>query len=219
MCVYCSMDARNEYRSMAKSALATGATDEKGEVYEKVVSLETLSAKTRKLVEAVRPAFTQFAADFEALTVKRSELAPKLMKAYGAVQSETGISFVGFVRLMDPTVPVSREAYRAHKTYAAADYLRRLAAGRPSAAAGPRITPEAETPLDVLSRLVAAILPNLDAPIFWTSFAQVCAPHWSERQMTTLRSRVESLTAVGIKPIPIRPPKPVKVAPVAAKTA
>lgn len=151
---------------------------------------DNMSAKTKHLVDAVRQPFMAFATDFAAITLTRADLSPKFMKAFGAYASDTGGTFIAFVRLIDPTVPADRKAYRAHTSYAAADYLRRLAA----ATATPRkpipASKRPATPLVALARMVATVLPLVDPNgKIWDAF--VAEMHWTQ----DTAKRVQSLGA------------------------
>lgn len=85
-----------------------------------------LSARLRALITRIRRPFMAFSEGYQALTQSRSQLAPEFMRAYGTYMNEVGGSFVSFVRLLDPEVPEDREGYRNHRSYQAAEYLRRL---------------------------------------------------------------------------------------------
>jgi hypothetical protein len=80
-----------------------------------------------RLVESIREQFTGYLAGFNALQTTRTKLAPLFMRAFNAWAGDTGGSFVAFVRLYDPTVPLQSEGYRNHPTMNAAEYLRRKA--------------------------------------------------------------------------------------------
>jgi hypothetical protein len=163
----------------------------------------TASKATMKLVESVREQFTGYLSGYNALQTTRAKLAPLFMRAFNAWAGDTGGSFVAFVRLYDPTVPLQSEGYRAHSTYAAAEYLRRkardLAAESAAEVEGEELVgatgvgAEAPaTPLDVLARFVAMLLPLIaheDQGRIWEFFASDA--HWSERRITALREMVD----------------------------
>ena len=127
----------------------------------KVEAAPDLSTKVRNAIEAIKKPFTSFVKDFAALAISREELAPKFMKAFGMWQAETGGTFVDFVRTMDSTVGKVRAEYRAHRSYQAADYLRRIVGNaakvnRPQTAAERASQPA--TPTDALARVFASLM-------------------------------------------------------------
>lgn len=116
-----------------------------------------LSASLAKIVDAIRKPFMAFAQQHGAMLQRRAELAPQFMAAFGDWQKETGRgAFVEFCRVIDPSIPVERDGYRAHASYQAADYLRRLV-GRTDQGNG-RATPVRSSSM-ALARLLATILP------------------------------------------------------------
>jgi hypothetical protein len=155
-----------------------------------------------RLVESIREQFTGYLAGFNALQTTRTKLAPLFMRAFNAWAGDTGGSFVAFVRLYDPTVPLQSEGYRNHPTINAAEYLRRkardMAAATTAEAEGEEVVGASgvgadapATPLDVLARFVAMILPLIaheDQPRIWAFFASDA--NWSERRITALREMV-----------------------------
>lgn len=134
------------------------------------ITPKELSSVTRRGIDAIRKPFVNFVKGFKDLAVSRAELAPKFIKAFGAYQKDTGGTFLSFVALLDPSVPVAdRDAYRVHPSYAAAQYLRRLS-GRTDTGAN-RARP-LRSNLANLARLIATILPVMaDAEAFWTGLA------------------------------------------------
>lgn len=155
--------------------------------------LGIVSTKTQKVVDAIKKPFLSFAKEFGSLVQTREELSPKFMRAFGLWASETNGTFVTFVRTLDPSIPENREGYRGHRTYQAAEYLRRLQAR------GPRIRKErpedaAVSPIGMLARTVASVLPMVDATAFWQAF--IAEARWTPRQVT----RFQSLVATA-KPI------------------
>lgn len=156
-----------------------------------------VSAKVRTMIDHIREDFTAFVDGFTALTSARATLSPKFMKAFGAWQAETGGNFVSFVRLLDPEVPEDRDGYRAHKSYQAADYLRRLQAG---ATRETSEIPESERPVTAyraLAYFVATVLPTLDpSGALWTAFVEQM--HWTEQQAARLQTTANKLGAVKL---------------------
>ncbi len=163
-----------------------------------------LSAKVRRLVDTLRPSFRAFVVSFADLTASRAELAPTFMKTFGTFQSETGQTFVDFVRLLDPSVGPSRADYRQHRAYQAADYLRRLQAQQARPKTPSRSTAAPATPLDGMARLIASLLPLIGAdqvPRLWEAVEREL--HWTDRQATALQHRVEQATPL----VAVRPPR------------
>lgn len=159
-----------------------------------------LSHVTARLVAAIRDDFGAFVDSFASLTTDRNTFAPKFMKAFGAWTKETGESFVGFVRLLDPKVPADRDGYRAHASYQAADYLRRKQADAGRAATTE--TPEGERPVSLNTALVyllATVMPVVDPTgSIWTAF--VHEMHWTPEQAQRLKERAARLGAVKLPP-------------------
>lgn len=158
-----------------------------------------VSAKTRTLIDQIREDFDAFANGFAQLITDRVALAPKFMKAFGAWASETGGSFAAFVRVLDSSVPEERDGYRAHATYQAADYLRRLSA---ASAREVEETPEGERPVtayQALAYLVATVMPVVDPTgAIWSAFVREM--HWSDAQAERVKVAAARLGAVKLPP-------------------
>lgn len=156
------------------------------------VDIAPISAKTQKMIDGIKRPFVAFVSDYKSLLSSRAELAPRFMKAYGAWQSESGGTFVAFVRVLDPSIPVERNAYRAHVSYQAADYLRRLVARQQAEKEGRKVVNPAEvpaTPLEALARLVSSVLPLVpNADILWKAFVEEL--HWTDNQVKRVQSLV-----------------------------
>lgn len=156
-----------------------------------------LTARVKKQVDAVKKPFLQFSKNFAALAESREELAPKFMKAFGSWQAVTGGTFVDFVRYLVPEVGATRQEYRSHRAYQAAEYLRRLVAtqqqrqrnvGQDTEARGAA----AVTPIDAVARLIKAMMPLVmedQHQRFWE--AMYTQLHWTDRQV----HRVQNLVA------------------------
>ena len=127
-----------------------------------------------RMIETVRAPFMAYVDDFAQLEQTREELAPRFMRAFNKWQSETGGTFVAFVRLFVPDVPLQSRSndkgsgYKDHTAYRAADYLRRKAAeiAREEAATPvQRAQAIANRPVSqrtAFGRLLAMVLPLLD---------------------------------------------------------
>lgn len=125
-----------------------------------------LPAAVSRAIDSIRRPFTQFVTGFTSLSTRRAELAPELMKAFAKWQAAAGGNFVGFVRVLDPTVPADRDGYRNHKAYQAAEYLRRLV-GRTDTATR---TQPVRSNLTALARMLATVLPLVrDVEVVWSA--------------------------------------------------
>lgn len=156
-----------------------------------------LSTKLARLIDQLRQPFADYASLAEGLAETRASLAPRFMKTCHAWQEETGGTFVQFVRVLVPDLPMKRDEYRATPVFQAADYLRRLIGREPTA---PRVDattgkplPPAISPLEALSRVMASILPLLGgaSPELWSAFAAEL--HWSDLQIKRLQTLTTSV--------------------------
>lgn len=170
---------------MAKSVVQSAVSQE--------VAPPQLSAKVTRQIDAIRGSFSSYVRDFTALVERRAELAPKFMKAFGAYQAETGMTFVSFCRQLDPTIPEAQKEYRNHRAYQAAEYLRRLvarAAQKRTAAEEGETSTRPIPPMDALARFLASIIPSIADPSkLWSVLETEC--HWSDRQVNRLKTVVE----------------------------
>lgn len=147
-----------------------------------------MTASLQRQVDALRKPFTAFSHQFGALTESRSALAPKFMKTFGVYLTQTGGTFVSFVRLLDATVPAERDAYRGHKSYQAAEYLRRLVSRREP---GARSTSRGSSALVNFARMVKTVLPIVRGEdTVWRALESECG--FTARQITRLRSVVNA---------------------------
>ena len=160
-----------------------------------------LSTKTSSLIEGIRRPFLSFSKDFAGLVHSKAELAPKFMKAFRAWEKETDGTFVAFIRVLDPSVGEDRDDYRAHKTYQAADYLRRLDS-RPEPEERTGTSPA--THLLGLTRVVATILDLVaedQQPRLWAALEKEL--HWTDTQIDRLKAKVGETEPIAR----LRPPK------------
>lgn len=151
-----------------------------------------LSRKVKTLIDGIRQPFASFTGDLAGLTTKRSELAPKFMKAYNAWAAETSGNFPAFCRLLDPTIGPNRADYRTHRAFQAADYLRRLVArmNRPERPAGVQ---RPATPMDAVARLLKTITPLIGADEIGKLRDAIRKElHWSERQVSRLSAKADT---------------------------
>jgi len=174
-----------------------------------VAEMDTeLTAKALKVINLIKKPFTQFTKDFAALAVSREELAPKFMKAFGLYQAETAKTFVDFVRYLVPEVGKSRNEYRSHRAYQAADYLRRLASqaargGRKANMTAAERANVPATPTEAVARVIASMLTLIPQDQQERVYQAVHTElHWSERQVTRLQNQVEHADPLVIAKLP-----------------
>lgn len=168
---------------------------------EVVAGMEGLSARLRALIQRVRRPFMAFSEGFQALTTSRAQLAPEFMRAHATYQQEVGGSFVSFVRLLDPSLPEDREGYRNHRSYQAAEYLRRLVNQAEAIAERQRRResgePSAPSPQTVaLSTCIATILsfaPEAEATLWEALESAGLRPRQLER-IRTLATEMEPIS-------------------------
>ncbi len=148
-----------------------------------------LTPKTSKMVEDIKEPFTAFTEGHTLLERGRAQLAPRFMKTFNAWASETGGTFVAFTRVLDPTIPEDREGYRAHTSYLAADYLRRLM-GVPAQSKSTAEGDKPATPITVIATLLATMAPVVeDMTAIWTAFEN--SLHWSPQRIRHLQQLVD----------------------------
>lgn len=149
------------------------------------------SARTLKMITALRRPFLAYTHDLSSITSKRSEIVPQFEKAWTAYNKETGASFVAFVRVLDPSVPEDRAGYRKHRVYQAAAYIRRVAtAPARSANSGPRPA----SPLVAFSRLLATV--HIDENL-WAAFQHEM--HWTPKFVQKIDKLAKKLGPVSVK--------------------
>lgn len=146
-------------------------------------------------IEKLRQPFGTFVTEHGLLSTSRASLAPPFMQAFQLYETETGKTFVDYVRLFDPSLPAERDAYRASRVYMAADYLRRKVAEAERASKPAKRGPKPATPFVALARFVATFLPGGTEDPVWHTFAK--AMHWGERQNAKLQAIIE--TEGGVK--------------------
>jgi hypothetical protein len=175
---------------------------------ETIPGAEGLSARLRALLTRVRRPFMAFAEGFEALTTSRAQLAPEFMRAHATFQQEVGGSFVAFVRLIDPSVPEDREGYRNHRSYQAAEYLRRLVNQAEAIAERQRRRDAGEAPAPspqtvALATVIATLLtlaPEADVQV-WTMLEEIGL---RPRQLSRLRELTSEAETINLEaPAPV----------------
>lgn len=163
-------------------------------------SIPDLSAKVNKAIEAIKKDFVAFSKDFAAISMRREELAPKFQKAFGLWQAETGGTFVSFVRYLDPSVGQARNEYRTHRSYQAADYLRRIMgnvakrndAGQGNAEGNQQ--PTAVSPGEGLIRLLASFLKIIpEGQVDRLKEAMKAEFHWDDKRVERTMEQVDSV--------------------------
>lgn len=155
-----------------------------------------MSTKLTRAVDTLRGLFIGFVQEFTALTMSREELAPRFYKTFLAWKEETGGSFVDFVRVLVPEVPMDRAGYKAHSAYNAADNLRRLAqAGtreeETPVARAKRIAAAPVNPRRALARVLASLAPILDPTAMDAVWKAASAQlHWTDGQIEAMKALV-----------------------------
>jgi hypothetical protein len=164
-----------------------------------------LSRRTSKRIEDIRAPFRTHVTAFGHMDEKAQDLAPDFMRAFNAWKAETDGTFVTFVRMFDEDVPPNRDpdpkdrtnlGYRNHRTYRAADYLRRLVAapeeGAEGVERGDREGPSSvsEAFVRLLSAIVA-LIPGNQVDKLWGLIGSEL--HWSERRVASLREQVQDV--------------------------
>lgn len=162
------------------------------------VTQDALSPKASTLIAALRSPFKAFAEGFTHLLTARAELAPQFMKAFVAWRAETRGTFVQFVHLLDPSVPLERKGYRNNNVYRSADYLRRLS-NRPRLARPPNPKTAPVSPMVALAKLVATVMPLVD-PTGTILDAFVREMHWSPQQVARLKMLSAREGAIKLAP-------------------
>jgi hypothetical protein len=158
-----------------------------------------LTKRTQKMLDAVRTPFRQHVTAFGTVHEKAAALAPEFIRTFYAWHKETHGTFIGFVRLLDPTVPANRDAspendgYRGHKSYQAADYLRRLVTRRDRPEdeedEGERPAPMQDALVRVLAAFIS-VIPGNQVDHLWTMLGT--GLKWSERRVAKLRGALDA---------------------------
>lgn len=159
------------------------------------MTIANLSAPQRKTLQALRRPVVDAARSFGAVRERLTDLAPKVIKLFNAIVAEQDrFTFVEFVRMFDPSVPLHAAdrdgviGYRNHRVYYTMAYMRRLTqqGGRPRGQQGVR-----DSATDALARTLATILQIVSEPEpVWNAIQSEFA--FSERLMTRLRKRVDA---------------------------
>lgn len=128
-----------------------------------------LSARIVKMIDGIRDPFVGYADALKTVNERRADFAPKFMKVFHAWQAETEDSFIAFVRVLVPDLPMERKVYIKHPASIAADNLRslynRLERGKAKTPAerAQAIQNKPVAPRVAFTRILAAFLPFLDA--------------------------------------------------------
>jgi hypothetical protein len=184
--------------------------------------LEKIPAGVKKQIDAMRSRFMDYAQQFRQMTESREALVDPFFRLLGACQAEIpSLSFVQFVGLLDPSVPVDQRddkteggktirGYRSHPTYNAALYLQRLKQQRNR----PQQTGPREPRLNATQRMARVLATMLqvirenDLPAFWKGIAtelQIDNAGLGRLQRAT--KETEPLLRVNLRPqqrIPVR---------------
>lgn len=154
-----------------------------------------LSRKVQNAINAIRKPVSDYLNGLAAINIKRDEIAPQLMKAFGMWQAETGGTFVDFCRFLLPdAIPAGRE-YRTNSSFMALDYMRRMVAGTTARPVDQRKRggPQAASPKYAIARVVSSLLriiPKDQHDSIFTAFKTELA--WREDRITELRQLAES---------------------------
>ena len=160
------------------------------------ITVNSLSAAHKRSLQALRRPVLDAARSFGAIREKLTELAPKVIKLYNAIQAENErLSFVEFVRLFDGSVPThaadrdGTTGYRNHRTYYTLQYMRRIVQMGGTRRRGQQGVRDSAA--DALARTLATVLQIVAEPEnVWQAIQQEFG--YSERLMTRLRKRVDA---------------------------
>lgn len=155
---------------------------------QQITTIKDLTAGEQKQINAQRRAFMGFTDRFELVRESRAELAKPFMRLYSTLDAKySGLSFVNYVRLYDPSVPTQargENGYTAHRAYIAAEYLRRLFRQAPRGQSRVR-----DGAADDLARTIATILQVMpDHAAFWQAMSEEL--NLTSRRLTALKQRV-----------------------------
>lgn len=150
-------------------------------------------------IATLRSEFSDLTRTWDALVLRRREIAPAFMATFRRWRRETGRSFVAFVQRLDPSVPADRDAYVNHQSYQAALYIQRLAEA-PEKAPGARRKRASLTPFDALALMVKSALPLVrpHEETMWRNLAH--ATRWHERDLRKLREAVKVARMIPLRP-------------------
>jgi hypothetical protein len=157
------------------------------------------SAKLGAALDELRPAFREVGQGLDQLTRKRAEIAPLFARVYQIWRRETKRPFIAFVRELDPTMPVNdRSAYRQHRSYRAAQYLRQLV--EQSEKAGPR----GLTPLALLALTIKSFLPLCGSVKDQRAVLEALAKtsRWRDRDIRKLIARIRRARPIAMPNLP-----------------
>ena len=174
------------------------------------ITVSNLSAAHRKSLQALKRPVMDAARSFGTVRERLIDLAPKVIKLFNGILADVEtLTFVEFVRMIDPSVPTHAAdrdgviGYRNHRTYYTMDYMRRLVrqGGRRRGQQGVR-----DSATDALARTLATVLQIVREPEAIYSAVQT-EFGFSERLMTRLRKRVEATKPL----VRLEAPRPAKV--------
>ncbi len=159
------------------------------------ITINVLSAQHKRTLQALKRPVVDAARSFGAVREKLVDLAPRVIKLFHGITAEhERVTFVEFVRMFDPSVPMHAAdrdgtiGYRNHRVYYTLAYMRRLVqqGGKRRGQQGVR-----DSATDALARTLATILQIVSEPEpVWNAIQQEFA--FSERLMTRLRKRVDA---------------------------
>lgn len=173
-----------------------------------------LSVRIVRMVDGIRSAFNDFTAEFKKVSERRAEFAPKFMKVFHAWQGETEGTFVAFVRVLVPELPMDTKGYKAHAAHIAADNLRSL---YNRLERGKKLTPverakaiqnKPVAPRAAYTRLMAAFLPLIDdtgKEALRKAMSEQL--HWTEAQIKGIFADSDETTPL----VRVKPPRGVHI--------
>lgn len=145
------------------------------------ITIKDLSKRAKAMLTSVRATLVgrgNFAKDLGIIREKTKDIAPKVMAFYDELVRDFGssrVGWVGFARMIDPTVPdhprvnkAGEEGYQAHPTYYALTYIKQrwntqLNPDRKRGTQGKR-----EAATDMEARLLATLLSMFKDPnVVW----------------------------------------------------
>lgn len=156
-----------------------------------------LSVSVARRLESIKATFTAFVDEFAAFTVSGEEFAPLFMKTFHKWEAETGGSFVAFVRVLIPSLPMDTKGYKAHPAYASADYLRRTAGrldreGSTPVERAQAIANRPVSPRTALARIMVSIVPLIAPEALETIFAAMRSQlHWTDNQVDGFKTLID----------------------------
>lgn len=168
---------------------------------EVMITFEDLAAADKRTVVQLRRPVAALARVLSQARESVTEIAPRVMRLYRELEGKHEVrlgGFVGFARLIDPTVPTHAAdndegaGYRNHKTYYTLTYIRRTftTANRQRGQQGRR-----DPATDQLARTLATILQVMADPApVWAALSTEFK--MSPRMIARIKTRVEAVQPI-----------------------